>query len=80
MASLTLYWHQYVLDDMRLPDDLYAELKQRVYQDKSILWDRDYRKDIIVSIYDDNPWLSVFCLKYSDYILSSTAHNKTYEW
>lgn len=80
MAQLTLYWHQYTLDDMKLPDHLYGELMERIRYDSSILWDRDYRRDILVSIYDDNPWQSVFNLKYSDYIIACTAHEKTYNW
>ena len=81
MASLTLYWHQYVLDDQALPDELFGLLMDRVYASNGrILWDRAYNKDIIVSIYDDDPWQSIFNVQYSDYMVSSSPHEKTYTW
>ena len=80
MASLTLYWHQYVLDDQALPDELFGVLMDRVREQNGVLWDRDYEKNIIVSIYDHDPWQSVINLQFADYMLSSSPHEKTYTW
>jgi hypothetical protein len=78
--SITLHWHQYILDHATLPHDLYLELQAKVYSNTGVLWDQVYNFNIIVSIYDDDPWITHFNLKYQEYILECTKHEKTYEW
>lgn len=79
---ITLYWHNYIMS-RSLPDAEVQAIREHVRQQNARtgwkrLIDRSYDGRLIVNLYDDDPWQSVFALKYAEYIAECTAHQQTY--
>ena len=80
---ITLRWHNYIMS-RSLPDADIADIRAEIHEQNAgrgwrRLIDRYYDHRLIVNLYDDDPYQTLFALKYADYIDECTAHDKTYE-